>query len=557
GEGMWWFGLGIFLIDFSPGSLRLSATYGLATGCVSLLFSALLGDWVDHTPRLKAVRISLVLQKLTVFISASIICILFWLRDEIANVWQHKAMLQLGHALVITTAVLTNLASMTKKIAMERDWIVEICSKQKDSLASLSAMMRAIDMISRVLSPLVMGQVLDLTELGYGAVLIAAWNLLSVILEFYLLRKIYESVPALKSKMYKARGNEESSNAETKETDVELRAVDLLNQDITVDNEEKEETRSFSTVPENVEKATNIDDVKKQNNSEDKLAKEKQTNKCTLFVERLFHSFISLYKGWRIYIKYDIALAGIGLALLYVTVLGFHNITIGYGYSQGLSASVLGGLQMAAYCTGMLGTILYPRIRRRVGTERTGEISLTAQITFLCLCVASVFAQGSPFRASHDSTKEQQAISMIPCNATYNQGLNRTTSSFSNITSLNASLNTNHTLLCKPDVDIEPPEYNVSIWLLMVGIIGSRVGLWMADLAIAQLYLERVVESERGIIGGVQNALNYLMEMLKYTIVVILPHSHQFGLLVFISFGFICSAWILYTRFAYKAKVLC
>ena len=43
----------------------------------------------------------------------------------------------------------------------------------------------------------------------------------------------------------------------------------------------------------------------------------------------IFYSFIVLYKGWQTFMKYRVAFAGLGLATLYMTVLGFDNITVG------------------------------------------------------------------------------------------------------------------------------------------------------------------------------------------------------------------------------------
>lgn len=39
--------------------------------------------------------------------------------------------------------------------------------------------------------------------------------------------------------------------------------------------------------------------------------------------------FISLKTGWSTYMSYDVKFAGFGLAFLYLTVLGFDNITTG------------------------------------------------------------------------------------------------------------------------------------------------------------------------------------------------------------------------------------
>lgn len=50
---MWSFGVGLFMVIISPQSLRVTAIYGLCMGGSILLFGALVGDWVDRTPRLR------------------------------------------------------------------------------------------------------------------------------------------------------------------------------------------------------------------------------------------------------------------------------------------------------------------------------------------------------------------------------------------------------------------------------------------------------------------------------------------------------------------------
>jgi iron-regulated transporter 1 len=49
------------------------------------------------------------------------------------------------------------------------------------------------------------------------------------------------------------------------------------------------------------------------------------------------------------------------------------------------------------------------------------------------------------------------------------------------------------------------------------------VGLWLADLVVTQLLQENVIETERGVVNGVQNSLNMLLEMIKFFLVMFLP----------------------------------
>lgn len=73
----------------------------------------------------------------------------------------------------------------------------------------------------------------------------------------------------------------------------------------------------------------------------------------------------------------------------------------------------------------------------------------------------------------------------------------------------------------------------------------------MADLTVTQVVQESVIETERGIVNGVQNSLNMLMDMLKFTLVIFIPNIRHFGYLILASYAFICMAGCL---FAYHAR---
>ena len=62
-----------------------------------------------------------------------------------------------------------------------------------------------------------------------------------------------------------------------------------------------------------------------------------------------------------------------GLACLYLTVLGFDSITTSYAYSQGVPEYVLGVLAGIGAIMGLLGSIAFPFMVRRFGVLRTGS----------------------------------------------------------------------------------------------------------------------------------------------------------------------------------------
>lgn len=115
---------------------------------------------------------------------------------------------------------------------------------------------------------------------------------------------------------------------------------------------------------------------------------------------RMAEPFNTFRDGWVAYYNQPVFLAGLGLAFLYMTVLGFDCITTGYAYTQGLSGSTLSLLMGASAITGIMGTVAFTWLRRRCGLVRTGIISGVAQLVSLVFCVISVFMPGSPLDLS-------------------------------------------------------------------------------------------------------------------------------------------------------------
>ena len=65
--------------------------------------------------------------------------------------------------------------------------------------------MRAIDLVTLTVAPILTGQIMTYASTSIGALFIGGWNLVSVFVEYYLLWKVYDIVPALKAKKYKRR----------------------------------------------------------------------------------------------------------------------------------------------------------------------------------------------------------------------------------------------------------------------------------------------------------------------------------------------------------------
>jgi iron-regulated transporter 1 len=61
-----------------------------------------------------------------------------------------------------------------------------------------------------------------------------------------------------------------------------------------------------------------------------------------------------------------------------------------------------------------------------------------------------------------------------------------------------------------------------SAWVLMAGVAASRLGLWMFDLAVTQLMQDNVPDPDRCVVGGVQNSLQSIFDLLTYIMGIII-----------------------------------
>jgi len=228
-------------------------------------------------------------------------------------------------------------------------------------------------------------------------------------------------------------------------------------------------------------------------------------------------------EGWKTYMNHPVRNAGLGLAFLFMTVLGFDNITYGYCLLQGVPHLALGVLVGISALIGVLGSVAYPPIRARVGIERTGLIGMFLLISTSSLAVLSAFLPGSPMNLDFFIT---------------------------------GSNSTNNTGGADPVIEVASLTFDEvvkkysSVSVFLLGIILARFGLWIVDLTINQILQERVAEDKRGVVNGVQDSLNNSLDLLKCVFVIILPDMETFALLIFLSFVSINIGWLMYALYS-------
>ena len=349
-----------------------------------------------------------------------------------------------------------------------------------------------------------------------AAAFIGAWSVIAFFIEIVLLTKIYNRVPELAVK--EIESNDSETNSET-------------NSEVPEVTEEQGKEGGSETYE------------KEQGCGSDKDAildkkKPQKRNCCMNVIFKLMAPYRDLVHGWKTYRKQKAFRAGLSLATLYLTVLGFNSVTNGYLYTQGLTVWQVSIAQAVAATMGIAGTLIYPKLRRRVGLVRSGLIAMTWEWVTLLLPAASVFAPGNPMSgvAHHETCQVTSQTTTPPPHINY------TTSP------------STHTPTATPTETNYADPLSIALILLLSGTLLSRIGLWAFDCASTQIFQETVPANERGIVGGVQNVLNYNMDLLHFILVIVMPHPSQFGYLVLVSVGMVGLGLLLYISYSCSVR---
>merc|ERR1712038_853287 len=450
------------MLELKSDNLRLTATYGLVIAASVIIFGASVGRWIDRTKRLTAAKTFLLVQNLCVSLCALLLSGFIGYRHQIPEEYLEVATVLVSISSILFASI-ARLASSGVNIIIQKDWIVVIAEKDTDRLARMNSILRTIELTTYMLAPAAAGQLFTYLGFVITGVFIAAWNIVSVCLEYLLLVLIYRKYPKLAS--FKVSEDPDIASE---------------------DSEDSEGDQHGNPIKEAL-------------------------------------------AGWRIYFNHAVRNAGLGLAFLFLTVLGFDNITYGFCLLQGVPHAALGILVGVSALVGVLGSLSYPPIRARVGLERTGLMGMFLLISCSSLAVLSTFLPGSPMNLK---SLVQPGLSENNNNTNYSTGVATT------------------------DLEEETLTFQAywqsygSVSIFLAGIILARFGLWIVDLTINQILQERVAEERRGVVNGVQDSINNTFNLLKCVFVILLPSEETFALLIFISFASINFGWLMYALYS-------
>ncbi|OCK95275.1 uncharacterized protein K441DRAFT_658669 [Cenococcum geophilum 1.58] len=323
------FGAVIFLAAIFPGTLFYASCYALFRSAAAALLSSWVGGLVDRTHRLALVRQSIVLQRAPVAIS----CLLFLILLRFESL---KALVLICFALSIGLACVEKLASVANTIAVERDWLIVISEGLDIERQGLNSTMRRIDLLCKLVAPIFIS-LIDGYSTSVAVWVVFGQNAVSVLIEYFAIKQVFEKVPDLAKFKNQAEGNEDSAS--------------LLGR------------------PANGASDMEIPQVR-----------------LSLIRKAL--------QPWKEYVQNPAFLASFSLSLLYLTVLSTGTQMATYLLTLGFSSIHVSFMRLAAVALELFATCAAPILTKKIGPVRSGLWFINEQL--VCVAAAVVLFMSLP-----------------------------------------------------------------------------------------------------------------------------------------------------------------
>ncbi|KNG91396.1 putative iron-regulated transporter [Aspergillus nomiae NRRL 13137] len=298
------FGAVLYLASIYPGTLLPMSVYALSRGVAAILFAPAVGNYIDTGNRLQVVRVSIMLQRVVVAAS----CLIFYLLAI-----GLPMLSTINDVLLVVLALLAcveKLCSIMNLVSVERDWVVVVAGNDHEGLKTMNAQMRRIDLICKLIGPLVIALV-DGVSTKTAIISNLGMNICSVVFEYFLIAAVYYEVPELQQP--KAKTYLDSPNMESD-----------------------------------------------QQNSKTRLWR---------YWHRLTHKALRDFES---YFRHPVFLPSFAGALLYLTVLSFSGQMVTWLLSTGYDSTQVGIARTLAVAFEVLATWIAPWLMGRISPTRAG-----------------------------------------------------------------------------------------------------------------------------------------------------------------------------------------
>ncbi|SNX82863.1 related to ferroportin 1 [Melanopsichium pennsylvanicum] len=358
----------LMMVQLFTGTLLPASIYGFVTTAGAILFSNNVGRLIDtgaHT-KLRTLRGMILSQKLLVGASYALFIVLFSCSSLIREAENGGKGSQDAKANVRPWAIFATitllgigvvLSNIGVSVGVEREWVTIISDGSSARLTRLNAIMRRIDLISKLVSPLFVSALTSTISYKLASVILLTVNAVTGIFELIFVGIVYRRFPSLAA--------DEKAAITRKQAAAENRSWRSGSNEQLSSAENKGQGR-LTRLSRKVAKSV-AEDVKQQ------------------------------YRDWILFVRLPIFLTSVCISLLYMSVLSFDPTFIAYLKSETLySDAFIAGMRAAGVVAGLIGTFVMPILERRIGLVRTGSYSLFGELIPLIPAVVSFWITGSP-----------------------------------------------------------------------------------------------------------------------------------------------------------------
>ncbi|GKT46169.1 sorbicillinoid biosynthetic cluster transcription factor 2 [Colletotrichum spaethianum] len=284
---MFEFGAVLYLATIFPGTLLPMSLYALTRGLSGLVLAPMVGHYIDNNDRLKVARASIGLP---------------------LGEYGRPGLL----GLLSVLACAEKLYSIINMVSIEKDWVVVLAKDSTEALATLNAQMRRIDLLCKLLAPLIIAFI-DGISTEVAIIVNFAMNIASVLVEYYAIARIYNDEPDLQERKHKPYSELPQFDPNS---DIGLRCADLES--------------------------------------------------------KMWHVFKRSVSDFEFYFNHCAFLPSFAGSLLYFTVLSFAGQMVTYLVASGYNTTYIGIVRTISVVFEVLATWVAPWLVGRIGPVRAG-----------------------------------------------------------------------------------------------------------------------------------------------------------------------------------------
>ncbi|EPQ31910.1 uncharacterized protein PFL1_00109 [Pseudozyma flocculosa PF-1] len=382
----------LYMVRLFTNTLLPASVYGFITTGAAIIFSNAVGRSIDrysHT-KLRTLRAYILGQKVLVGASYGLFLLLFLdtgLSTAAENGGKGPDGRGPGNAAPWTVfAAITLLgcgvilSNVGVSVAVEREWVQIISRGSAARLTRLNAIMRRIDLLTKLLAPLFVSLLTTTISYRYSVVVLVAICGLSAAFELVFVGIVYKRFPALADD----------------EAKVVKRRIELGKAAASGEEAAGQAPSASASAAAAASPATLL----------------RRLHPASLVVA-VRDSFTEQYRDWATFVQMPVFITSVCISLLYMSVLSFDPTFIAYLKSEtDYSDAFVAGMRAVGVASGLLGTVVMPWMEKRIGLVRTGSYSLWQETLSLVPGVVALFITGAkrPFSSGSAGSSSGTAV---------------------------------------------------------------------------------------------------------------------------------------------------